>query len=144
MARAGSDRRATLLARLQDDILDRVVPAAPDPALRADGSLRGAALPGRAARARGGGGGDLARWCEADPTLRFNQIAVVVPESVKDSYLAHVAAVFGEAHELPHSVVDLPLRPATAWARRCDAAAGRCRSARFTRRELLPLLTHPR
>ena len=34
---------------------------------------------------------------------------MVVPEAVKDSYLAHVAAVFGEAHELPHTVVDLPL-----------------------------------
>ena len=58
---AGSDRGATtLLARLQDDILDRVVPPAPDPASARRRQPAGAALPGHAARAGGGGGGDLA------------------------------------------------------------------------------------
>ncbi len=85
---------------------------------------------------------EIWRLLEEDPGLRLNQIAVVVPEAVKDSYLSHVAAVFGEAHQLPHSIVDLPL---SASHRLGDAAIALLNVplVAATRRELLPVLTHP-
>src|SRR5439155_18312381 len=98
----------TLLGRLQDDMLDRVARTAPDPGLRADGSLTVLRCPGLR-RELEVVAAEIWRLVRADPTLRFNDVAVVVPESRKDAYLSQVGAVFGEAVDLPHSVADLPL-----------------------------------
>ena len=67
---------------------------------------------------------EIWRLVRADPTLRFNDIAVVVPEAPQGRYLSHVGAVFGEAHDLPHSVIDLPLGGGHRSARRpcCSCA----------------------
>ena len=55
---------------------------------------------------------------------------MVVPEAVKDSYLSHVAAVFGEAHQLPHSIVDLPLSASHRLGDAAIAAAERAAGGR--------------
>jgi exodeoxyribonuclease V gamma subunit len=134
-------RKPTLLARLQDDILDRTARPQPDPALTADGSLQVLPCPG-VRRELEVIAAEIWRLVDADPSLRLNQIAVVVPESVKDQYLAHVGAVFAEAHQLPHAVVDLPFggpsRLGEALLMLLELPFGS-----FTRRELLPLCTHP-
>jgi exodeoxyribonuclease V gamma subunit len=134
-------RRPTLLARLQDDILDRTASPAPDAALTADGSLQVLPCPG-VRRELEIIAAEIWRLVDGDPSLRLNQIALVVPESVKDAYLAHVGAVFAEAHQLPHAVIDLPFggpsRLGEALLMLLELPFGS-----FTRRELLPLCTHP-
>jgi exodeoxyribonuclease V gamma subunit len=131
----------TLLARLQDDILDRALSAEPDPALRADGSLALLPCPG-VRRELEVVAAEIWRLVQADPTLRLPDIALVVPEAVKDSYLAHLPAVFAEAHQLPHSVVDLPLHGGHRLGEAVELLLA-LPTGSFTRRELLPLLTHP-
>ena len=141
---AGSDAAPLLLHRLQDDILDRVARDRPDPALAADGSITVLPCPGLR-RELEVVAAEIWRLVRADPSLRFNQIAVIVPEANKDAYLSQIGAVFGESHDLPWSGIDLPpghghgVGEITEVAQRLiDLPLGA-----FTRRELLPLLTHP-
>jgi exodeoxyribonuclease V gamma subunit len=137
-ASAGS---ATLLRRIQDDVLDRVARTRPDPALRADGSLAVLRCPGLR-RELEVVAAEIWRLVRGDPTLRFNDIAVVVPEASKEAYLSHVGAVFGEAHQLPHSVADLPLGGAHRLGEAVELLLA-LPTGSFSRRELLPLLIHP-
>ena len=132
---------ATLLARLQDDILDRALPPSPDSAAKADGSLRLLPCPG-VRRELEVIAGEIWRLVEADPSLRLNQIALVIPEAVKDTYLSHVGAVFAEAHELPHSIIDLPLSAGHRLGEAAQALLALPLGG-ASRRELMPLLTHP-
>ena len=141
---ADSDDAPSLLHRLQDDILDRVARDHPDPSLRADGSISVLPCPGLR-RELEVVAAEIWRLVRADPSLRFNQIAVIVPEANKDAYLSQLGAVFGESHDLPWSGIDLPpghghgVGEITEIAERLiDLPLGA-----FTRRELLPLLTHP-
>jgi len=132
---------ATLLARLQNDILDRAARSEPDPALGADGSLQVLSCPG-VRRELEVVAAEIWRCLRAQPDLRCNDIAVIVPESRKDSYLSQVSAVFAESRDLPHHVVDLPL----GGGHRLDEAAQMLLDlpfSSFSRKELVPLLTHP-
>jgi len=142
--RADHESAPSLLHRLQDDILDRFARDRPDPALAADGSIAVLPCPGLR-RELEVVAAEIWRLVRADPSLRFNQIAVIVPEAGKDAYLSQIGAVFGESHDLPWSGVDLPpghghgVGEITEVAERLiDLPLGT-----FTRRELLPLLTHP-
>jgi exodeoxyribonuclease V gamma subunit len=130
----------TLLRRLQDDILERALPD-PGGAGEPDDSLRVLPCPG-IRRELEVIAGEIWRLVERDSGLRLNEIAVVVPEAVKDRYLCHVPAVFAEAHQLPANIIDLPLG---SGPRLADAAVALIELplGGFTRRELLPLLTHP-
>src|SRR5262249_13261329 len=85
---------------------------------------------------------EIWRLVRADPTLRLNEIAVVIPELAKDLYLSHVGAIFEESHGLPHSIIDL----GAGSGHRMTEAANMLLElpfGSFTRRELLPLITHP-
>ena len=131
----------TLLGRLQNDILDRVARTEPDPSLRADGSLQVLACPG-IRRELEVVAAEIWRCLRTQPDLRCNDIAVIVPESRKDTYLSQVGAVFAESHDLPHHVVDLP----PAGGHRLAEAAQMLLDlpfSSFSRKELVPLLTHP-
>jgi exodeoxyribonuclease V gamma subunit len=131
----------TLLGRLQNDILDRVVRHEPDPDLRADPSLQVLPCPGLR-RELEVVAAEIWRCLREDPSLRCNDIAVIVPEASKDAYLGQVDAVFGESHHLPHHVVDLPLQS----GHRLGAAIQRLLElpfSSFSRKDLMPLLTHP-
>jgi exodeoxyribonuclease V gamma subunit len=132
-------RGGTLLSRLQDDILDRLPPR-PE-AVAADDSLVVLPCPG-VRRELEVIAAEIWRLIDADPTLRLNQIAVIFPESAKEAYLAHVGAVFAEAHDLPHAVVDLPFGRASRLGEALLMLL-ELPFSNFTRRELLPLCTHP-
>ncbi len=77
-----------------------------------------------------------------DPTLTFDAISVLVPQSEAAVYAAHLGAAFHEANDIPHQSLGLP-----------DAMPGRIAGAielllalplgRFTRREVLEVLVHP-
>jgi len=131
----------TLLARVQNDILDRVARAEPNPTLAADGSLQVLACPG-IRRELEVVAAEIWRCLRTQPDLRCNDIAVIVPEARKDAYLSQVSAVFAESRDLPHHVVDLPL----ASGHRLGEAAQMMLDlpfSSFSRKELVPLVTHP-
>lgn len=142
--RGPADFAPTLLGRLQDDILERVARVDRDPAvppLGADRSITVLPCPG-VRRELEIVAAEIWAMMRADPTLRFNDIAVIVPEGTKASYLSHVRAVFGESHGLPHSVIDLP----QAGGHRLGEAFQMLLAlplGSFSRHEWLPLLTHP-
>ncbi len=133
--------RPTLLQRLQNDVLNRAARQSPDASTHADGSLRVLRCPG-IRRELEVTAAEIWACLRADPTLRCNDIAVIVPESRKQEYLSLVGAVFAESRELPASVVDLPLgggnRLGTAVEMLLEVPL-----SSFTRRELVPLITHP-
>jgi exodeoxyribonuclease V gamma subunit len=132
-----ADDGTTLLRRLQHDIAQRQPPTAceldqslrilPCPSLRRELEVVAAEI-----------------WAllRADPTLRACDVAIIVPETSKDLYLAQLPAVFHESCDLPHNATDLPgassHRVADAIARLLDLPF-----SAFTRKQLLPLLTHP-
>lgn len=141
VAAAHAGRATTLLGRLQDDVLDRVARAEPDPLLRADGSVTVIPCPG-VRREWEVVAAEIWRLLRADPTLRLSDVAVLVPERNKDEYLCHVGAVFGGCHDLPHNVIDLPL----GGGHKLGEAALLLLDlplAGFSRKALLPLITHP-
>ena len=131
----------TLLARLQNDILDRVARTEPDPTLCADGSVQVLACPG-VRRELEVVAAEIWRCLRTQPDLRCNDIAVIVPESRKDAYLSQVGAVFAESHDLPHHVVDLSLVGGHRLAEAAQMLLDLPFSS-FSRKELVPLLTHP-
>jgi exodeoxyribonuclease V gamma subunit len=131
----------TLLGRLQNDILDRVARAEPDPTLCADGSLQVIACPG-IRRELEVVAAEIWRCLRTQPDLRCNDIAVIVPEARKDAYLSQVGAVFAESHDLPHHVVDLPPQGGNRLAEAAQRLLDLPFSS-FSRKELVPLLTHP-
>ncbi|MFK7999122.1 MAG: exodeoxyribonuclease V subunit gamma [Polyangiales bacterium] len=128
----------TVLARIQKDILERTLRTAQGPA---DGSLVATECPNVRR--------ELETVAEAiwsavreDSTLRFNDIAVFVPPSDRSAYLPHLSAVFREAQDLPHHVVDLPL---LSESRIVEAAAllVDLPTSAMRRPDLLEVLMHP-
>jgi exodeoxyribonuclease V gamma subunit len=127
----------TLLRRLQHDILRREhSPPAP-----LDDSLR--VLEHASIR----------RECEAiasavwallkdDETLRFDDVAVLVPPGDAAAYAAHLPAAFREAHDLPHRIVGLPPVEPTPILEALELLLA-LPLGRFTRGELLRLAVHP-
>ncbi len=127
----------TMLRQLQADVLHREAPAAP----AEDTSI--VVLEHASIR----------RECEAvassiweqmrqDESLRFDDVAVLVPPGDAAAYAAHLPAAFREAYDLPHQIVGLPpVEPS-----RIEEAVELLLAlplGRFTRAELLRLAVHP-
>lgn len=143
---------ATLLERFQQDILDRAPertePQPPESA--GDSSITFLRCPSirREAETIAAEIWRLVRDDEAvalrekREALRFNDIAVLVNQHEREEYFSHLAAAFSESHAIPHSIIDLPFagssRVAEAMALLLALPVGR-----FTRAELLCVLTHP-
>ncbi len=85
---------------------------------------------------------EIWRLLEGDETLRFDDIAVLVPEGSAQEYLAHLAPVFREAHEIPHRRVDLPAGSDDGVTAAVDLVLGLA-LGRFTRQEVLAVALHP-
>jgi exodeoxyribonuclease V gamma subunit len=135
----------TLLHCLQSDVLRRhaaTVDADPRPRLGDDGSLvvfESASV----RRELEAVASEIWRLVEADETLRFDEIAVLVPETDAATYAAQLPAVFREGHELPHRI-----SAAASAARAGDVAEAvdlllALPLGKFTRQELFRFLVHP-
>lgn len=74
--------------------------------------------------------------------LRFHQIAIVIPEGVRDRYLAQIESVFAGAHRLPINIVDRRFASESRVAEAVDLLL-KLPLGRFTRGEMIRLLTHP-
>jgi exodeoxyribonuclease V gamma subunit len=133
--------RTSLLGLLQKDILERAPERTTQLGAPADGSIQVLACPG-VRREVEIIAGEIWKLMHADPSLRFNDIAVILPTSQKETYQTHVQAVFREMHELPHSLVDLPL---SAQSRVVEAVELLLELplGEFRRQEVLRLATHP-
>jgi exodeoxyribonuclease V gamma subunit len=134
----------TLLRQLQSDLLHREPPGAP---------LDGGRPPERDPTVVVLEHASLRRECEAvasaiwecmrqDESLRFDDVAVLVPPADAAAYAAHLPSVFREAYDLPHQMLGLPpVEPG-----RVDEAIELLLAlplGRFTRAELLRLAVHP-
>jgi exodeoxyribonuclease V gamma subunit len=85
---------------------------------------------------------EIWRLVEGDPTLRFNDIAVLLPDADAGGYLAHLPAVFREAYEIPHQRVDLPDGGAAHVTEAVELLLA-LPLGQFTRQELLRFALHP-
>ncbi|HEY7373505.1 MAG TPA: exodeoxyribonuclease V subunit gamma [Polyangia bacterium] len=136
---AAGAARPSLLATLQREVLERA-PRAAEPAPH-DDSLRltGAADPRRELE-------DVAAeiWSlvRADATLRFDDVAVVVPAGSAGTYLPLAREVFSAAGELPHTVLELP-SPAEGHVREAIELLLALPGGPLGRRDLLRLAMHP-
>jgi exodeoxyribonuclease V gamma subunit len=140
-ARFPDGEGTTLLRRLQSDIVNRRVPDVTAAHGEPDASLRVLPCPSlrRELEVVAAEIWDLAR---RDPSLRLCDVAVIVPEASKELYLAQLSAVFGESCNLPHSVADLPAASAHRVAEAIELLL-QLPFSTFTRKDFLPLVTHP-
>lgn len=74
-------------------------------------------------------------------TLRFHQIAVLVPDPSFDEYVVHIESVFN-AHGIPVDIVNRRFAGISRVAEAIDLLM-RLPLGRFTRDEMIRLLTHP-
>ncbi len=164
---AAADRASTLLARVQQAILTRTpelqtgadeanLASATRPddsaareALAAsdDGSIRFLQCPGVRRELEISANAIwsmIRRDDDAGPAapLRFHQIAIVIPESVRDQYLAQIESVFSGAHRIPVNIVDRRFAAESRLAEAVDLLL-KLPLGRFTRAEMVRLLTHP-
>jgi exodeoxyribonuclease V gamma subunit len=79
---------------------------------------------------------------KADESLRFDEIAVLVPPGDAAAYAAHLPAVFREAYDLPHELVGVPPVEPSRIAEAIDLLLA-LPLGKFARRELLRLAVHP-
>ncbi len=137
----GAGEDATLLRRLQGDIVNRRVPDGNAAQGEPDGSLRVLPCPSLR-REIEVVAAEIWNLVRREPSLRLCDVAVIVPEASKDLYLAQISAVFGESCALPHNVADLPAASAHRVAE-AIALLLRLPFSTFTRKDFLPLVTHP-
>lgn len=138
----------TLLAALQRDILLREPEAeekrAGDPAFAADRSIRILACPGvrREVEAVAGAIWSLLKESAGQDPIRFHEIAVVIPQAACDAYLPHVETVFREQGAIPVEIVTRRFVRQSRVAEAIDLLL-KLPLGRFTRDEMVNLLTHP-
>jgi exodeoxyribonuclease V gamma subunit len=135
------DDGTTLLRRLQSDIVNRRLPEPSAVHGEPDGTLRVLPCPSLR-RELEVVAAEIWNLSRRDPSLRLCDVAVIVPEASKELYLAQLSAVFGESCDLPHSVADLPAASAHRAAEAIELLLHLPFSS-FTRKDFLPLVTHP-
>jgi exodeoxyribonuclease V gamma subunit len=147
----------SLLRRMQSDVLHREGSRAAPEAAAGDGedaSVSASEPFGRAdASLQVLEHASIRRECEAvasaiwaavkdDESLRFDEIAVLVPPGDAAAYAAHLPAVFREAYELPHQLVGLPPVEPSRIGEAIELLLA-LPLGRFARGELLRLAVHP-
>jgi len=132
----------TLLQQLQNDLLHRRSPKVEDarPRARRDESLR-VLEHASVRRELEVVASEIWRAVAEDETLKFDDIAVLVPEADFAAYASQLPTVFREAHDLPSRLAG-PARPVSGVAEAIDLLLG-LPYGRFTRQELLRLASHP-
>ncbi len=141
----------SLLANLQEDILNRAPAREPGESVRAQSALLDKesilflACPGIAREAE-----IVANeiWSmldsdrpQRDP-LRFHQIGVMVPDALYQDYLPHIENAFRRLHQLPTNIVNRGERGESP-VREAIGLLLRLALGRFSRDEMLHLLNHP-
>jgi exodeoxyribonuclease V gamma subunit len=144
---AHHERTSTLLAGLQEDILNR----APQKVLSdsnvnaLDGSIKFLACPSIAREAEIVAN-DICSMLEeeasdSDP-IRFHQIAVMVPDASYQDYLPHLESAFARLHQLPIDIVSRATNRDPSVLEAVHLLL-RLPMGRLTREEILHFLNHP-
>ena len=140
--RFDTEPRATVLGRLQQDILHRASPTgAPAP----DDSIVVLACPGARREAEvivESIWSTVAAAQQAGEALSFGDIGIVLAGRDRDAYRSHFAAVFEEYHQLPHHFVDVPVARGSRVIEAIELLLA-LPTSRYTRQDMLRLLTHP-
>ncbi|MGH7439841.1 MAG: hypothetical protein ACRENE_29485, partial [Polyangiaceae bacterium] len=135
----GADDASSLLRTVQADILRRarddtkIVPADESIVVLEHASVR---------RELEVVASEIWRLVDADPTLRFDSIALVLPDADLETYLAHLPVVFDEAHRLPLAVAGASLAGDSRVVEAIELLFA-LPSSRFTRQDLLRVAMHP-
>jgi len=74
--------------------------------------------------------------------IRFHEIAVLIPDAAVDDYVAQIDSVFREQHRIPIDLVSRSIAGASRVAEAVDLLL-QLPSGRFSRAEMIRLLTHP-
>jgi len=74
--------------------------------------------------------------------LRFHEIAVLLPDTAVDDYVAQIDSVFRKQHRIPIDLVSRSIAGASRVAEAVDLLL-QLPSGRFSRVEMVRLLTHP-
>jgi exodeoxyribonuclease V gamma subunit len=143
-----SATKATLLETLQDDILrfasERPPEAVNPERFAGDGSIRILACPGirREAEIVANAIWSALHESAGPAPIRFHEIAVLIPDASLDSYLPHLESVFARLHRIPLEVAN---RRTVRHSRVAEAVELLLAlpMGRFTRDEVLRLLSHP-
>ncbi len=150
---SGESETASVLEELQQNILDR----APQPANIEDGMVRPTeprisflACPGirREAEIVANKIWSIVRNNEELAAegkavrIRFHEIAVLIPDSAVDDYVAQIDSVFRKQHRLPIDLVSRTIAGASRVAEAVDLLL-QLPTGRFSRAEMIRLLTHP-
>ncbi len=143
---------STLLHRLQRDILlRRTTCASADASVADDQSLRILACPGirREVEIIANEIWTLIMHEEernndaiTHEPLRFHDIAILVNSQEREAYQTHIAAVFKECYDIPYTLIDVPAAAESRFVEAVELLLA-LPFGRFTRQELLRLLTHP-
>jgi exodeoxyribonuclease V gamma subunit len=141
---SGGEAARTLLHRLQSDVLRRTRPGSDPPGgADRDGDQSIVVLEHASVRRElEAVASEIWRLCEGDDRLRFDDIAVLVPEADEAEYAAQLPTVFREAHALPHRM----LTGTAGGADRVVDAIDLLLSlplGRFTRESVLRVAIHP-
>jgi len=83
----------------------------------------------------------LASQDDDDP-IQLHDIAVLVHDAAKDTYVTRLQSVFSEAYQLPHTLIDLNPNRVSRFLEAVELLL-ELPFSRFGRAELLTLLTHP-
>ncbi len=132
----------TLLHRLQSDVLHRTSPEdtlepedlADDTVLVAEHASIRRELEAVAS--------SIWTLIEKDESLRFDEVAVLVPPSEASRYAAHLPTIFREAHDVPYQMMGIAAPTPSPIAEAVELLLG-LPLGRFSRGELLRLVVHP-
>ncbi|MEO1334227.1 MAG: exodeoxyribonuclease V subunit gamma [Myxococcota bacterium] len=140
----GADNPPTsILSHLQFDILHRAPP--PETPLAPDQSVRIWACPGARREAEvivESIWAQVADSANTDDPIGFGDIGIVLAGRDSEAYRSHFAAVFEEYHQLPHHFIDVPIARASRIIEAVELLMA-LPSSKFTRQDLLRILTHP-
>jgi exodeoxyribonuclease V gamma subunit len=146
--RLRSGRDATLLETLQDDILMRAPSGESAPADRRrfadDASIRIFACPGirREAEVVANAIWSVLKESAGNAPIRFHEIAVLIPDASLGSYLPHLESVFERQHRIPLEIANRRFVQQSRVAEAVELLLA-LPLGRFTRDEVIRLLTHP-
>ncbi len=83
----------------------------------------------------------LADTCGAQ-RIRFHEIALLIPDAAVDEYAAHIETVFRKQHRIPIDLINRGIAGTGRIAEAVDLLL-QLPSGRFSRAEMIRLLTHP-
>jgi exodeoxyribonuclease V gamma subunit len=134
-------KASTVLQRLQSDVLHRTSPKPEGDPPAADESIL-IAEHASVRRELEAVASSIWAAMEKDESLRFDEVAVLLPPGEAARYASHLPTVFREAHELPFQMMGIATPAPSPIAEAVDLLLA-LPLGRFSRGELLRLLVHP-